>query len=103
MSADRITPGDADRLPVLSDRLRAFQSCELCEYDFRTDEGERNCHYFECPNLPEELDVWCPTCRYNFMVDDGNPACGDALDCDFARNVAPARVRALETWLELRS
>jgi hypothetical protein len=100
MIADR-TPPTADRALPLSDQARAFQMCELCEYDFRTDEGERNCHYFECPNLPEELDIWCPTCRYNFMVEDGNPACED-LDCDFARDVAPVRVRAMQEWLALR-
>jgi hypothetical protein len=102
MTADR-TPLPASGAPLLSARARAFQMCELCAYDFRTDEGERNCHYFECPNLPEELDIWCPTCRYNFMVEDGNPACGDDPDCDFAREVAPGRVRALEEWLASRS
>jgi hypothetical protein len=100
MTTDRALPATDRNLP-LSDELRAFQTCELCEYDFRTDEGERNCHYFECPNLPEELNIWCPTCRYNFMVEDGNPAC-ENLDCDFARNVAPGRVRALREWLALQ-
>jgi hypothetical protein len=102
MTADR-SPMPALGEQLLSERARSFQMCELCAYDFRTDEGERNCHYFECPNLPEELDIWCPTCRYNFMVDDGQPACGDGLDCDFARVVAPVRVRALEEWLASRS
>jgi hypothetical protein len=103
MRIHRGEPKPKDRLPILTDRTRSFQMCELCEYDFRTDEGDRNCHYFECPNLPEELDVWCPTCRYNFMVDDGNPACGEGLDCEFAREVAPVRVRALEAWLAQRT
>lgn len=87
---------------ALSPHVRAFQRCELCTYDFRTDEGERGCHYGECPNLPEELDVWCPTCWFNFMVGDGNPECGDPPTCDFAREVAPARVAALDAWLTLR-
>jgi hypothetical protein len=100
MMPDR-TPSTTDRALPLSEELRAFQMCELCEYDFRTDEGERNCHYFECPNLPEAFNIWCPTCRYNFMVEDGNPAC-ENLDCDFARNVAPVRVQALREWLALR-
>jgi hypothetical protein len=68
------TPGTG---PQLSKRARAFRTCEHCDYDFATDEGERGCHYYGCPSLPEELDVWCPTCLYNFMVDDGNPACGE--------------------------
>jgi hypothetical protein len=33
------------------------------------------------------------------MIDDGNPACGDDPDCDFAHDIAPQRVRALEAWL----
>jgi hypothetical protein len=92
----------ADGIPQLPENVRVFQTCELCSYDFRTDEGERNCHYFECPNLPEVLDIWCPTCRYNFMVDDGNPACGDPPQCEFALEVAPARVAALDAWLTSR-
>jgi hypothetical protein len=88
-----------DQTPQLSPRVLAFHTCELCSYDFRTDEGERSCHYYGCPYLPEELDVWCPTCRYNFMVGDGNPGCSDPPACGFARTVAPGRVRALEAWL----
>lgn len=84
---------------ALSARARAFRTCELCSYDFRNDEGERGCHYYECPYLPEELDIWCPTCRYNFMVGDGNPDCSDPPDCEFARTTAPDRVCALEAWL----
>ena len=86
----------------LSEEALAFPQCEHCAYDFRTDEGERGCHYYECPSLHEELDVWCPTCRYNFMVHDGNPDCGDPPDCDFAVNTAPGRVEALDEWLALQ-
>lgn len=93
----------SDDASVLSARVLAFRQCERCFYDFRTDEGERGCHYYECPNLPEELDVWCPTCRYNFMVDDGNPTCSHPPRCRFARRVAPRRVRALEAWLALHT
>ncbi len=88
--------------PTLSEEARRFLRCEGCGYDFRTDLGERACHYYECPSLPEELDVWCPTCRYNFMTDDGNPECGDPPDCGFARDVAPERVRTLNAWLEIQ-
>jgi hypothetical protein len=91
-----------DQAPNLSRRALRFHVCEHCSYDFRTDEGERSCQYGECAYLPDELDVWCPTCRYNFMVGDGNPACGPSPTCDFARNVAPERVRALRAWLELQ-
>ncbi len=92
----------ADHHVPLSPRVQAFQSCEQCEYDFRTDEGERSCNYGECPALPEALDVWCPTCRYNFMIRDGNPECGETPSCEFARTTARERVRALRAWLTLR-
>ena len=86
----------------LPPRVRAFHTCEHCSFDFATDEGERNCHYYECPILPDELDVRCPICLYNFATGDGNPGCSDPPTCVFARKVAPARVRALEAWMKLR-
>ena len=102
MGVDR---GTSDHRPEqvlpLSRRARTFHQCELCAYDFAHDEGERGCHYYDCPELPEELDVWCPTCRYNFMTRDGNAECNDPPTCDFARRVAPQRVAALEAWLVL--
>lgn len=86
----------------LSPRLRRFHQCEGCGYDFLTDEGERGCHWGECPYLPEEIDVWCPTCRYDFVIEDGNPECGDPPSCRFAREVAPLRVATLKAWLALQ-
>lgn len=80
----------------------SFQQCESCDYDFATGEGERSCAYFECPYLPDELKVTCPDCMFNFAANDGNPDCGDPPDCDFAVNVVPARLAALEEWLRTR-
>jgi rubredoxin len=79
-----------------------FRQCPQCTYDFATGEGERSCHYYECPYLPEALDVRCPTCLYNFSVEDGNPDCGDPPDCEFAREVAPQRLANLAGWLRER-
>ena len=76
-----------------------FQQCSFCSYDFATGEGQRGCHYYECPYLPEELDVRCPTCLYNFYIEDGNPECGDPPDCEFAREIAPERVANIAAWL----
>ncbi|MFP4635101.1 MAG: hypothetical protein ACLFRD_04495 [Nitriliruptoraceae bacterium] len=89
----------ATRRPDLDDGP-TFQQCEACTYDFATGEGEKNCHYYECPYLPEELDVHCPICLFNFYTQDGNPACGDPPDCEFAREIAPQRVRTLQRWLQ---
>ena len=87
------------RSPV--ERALAFQQCPQCALDLATGEGERGCHYYECPYLPEELDVRCPTCLYNFFTDDGNPECHDPPNCKFARLTAPERVQTLQSWLAL--
>ena len=84
------------------DPVLDFQQCEACSYDFATGEGEKSCHYYECPYLPEALDVTCPTCLFNFYSQDGNPACSDPPDCEFARTVAPERVETLRRWLVAR-
>lgn len=88
------------KAPSGDERALEFRQCSWCAYDFATDEGERGCHHYDCPYLPEQLDVRCPTCLYNFFVDDGNPGCGDPPDCEFSRDIAPERVSLLSTWLE---
>ena len=64
-------------MTVISEKERrkalAFVQCESCAYDLETGEGFRNCHYGECPYLPEALDLQCPTCRYNFGAEDDPP------------------------------
>ena len=87
------------RTPV--ERALAFQQCPHCALDLATGEGERACHYYECPYLPEQLDVRCPTCLYNFFTGDGDPECNDPPDCEFAQLTAPERVQTLQSWLEL--
>ena len=80
------------------DRAIAWQQCVVCSYDIRTGEGERNCHYYACPLLPEELDVFCPTCNYDFYTREGSPECGPTPRCDYARTVAPRRVATVREW-----
>lgn len=84
----------------MSDPMR-FRQCPQCGYDLLTGEGERGCHYYGCPYLPESLDVTCPTCVYNFATEDGNPECSDPPSCDFAVNVAPDRVANVREWATL--
>jgi hypothetical protein len=79
----------------------AFSKCPFCSYDLTTGEGERNCHYYDCPYLPDMLDVFCPDCRFNFFTQEGDAICGDPPQCEFARNEAPVRVETLQKWLEL--
>lgn len=79
-------------------RALAFRQCAQCDYDFLTGTGARACHYYECPYIPELLDVQCPVCRYNFHTRDGQPECSDPPSCDFARHEAPERVRTARQW-----
>lgn len=79
-------------------RALAFQQCGQCSYDFLTGEGTRSCHYYECPYLPEVLDVRCPTCLYNFHTREGQPGCGDTPSCEFARHEARQHLHAARHW-----
>lgn len=81
------------------EKVLAFTACEFCSFDLATGEGERSCHYFECPYIPEELVVTCPTCQHNFFTGEGRPECGNGSTCDFARVEAPQRVATLREWL----
>jgi hypothetical protein len=81
-------------------RVLVFRQCPLCSYDISTGEGERGCHYGDCPGLPEELDLRCPTCYYNVLTDDIVPACGDPPTCTWAVEEAPRRLELLAAWLE---
>ncbi len=59
-----------------------FRICPGCRYDFATGEGEKACNMYDCPYLPEELDVFCAYCRFNYYTMEGNPPCEDPMRCD---------------------
>lgn len=82
------------------DRILGFRTCSSCAYDVATGEGERTCHYYACPMLPEELNVVCPLCLYNFFTGEGSPACGEPPSCAFALDEAAERLEMLARWLE---
>lgn len=74
------------RQPKSTERpLPAFTQCPGCSYDFITGEGTRNCHWGDCPYLPQEYNVWCPACNYNFATREGNPHCSDPPTCTWAK------------------
>lgn len=81
-------------------RWEEFRSCPGCGYDFATGEGVPSCHYYDCPYLPAELNVFCDVCRFDFFTMEGNPPCGDPTTCDHG---APARanVENVRRWREL--
>ncbi len=39
---------------------------------------------YDCPYLPEDLNVFCSWCRFNFYTMEGNPPCEDPLKCEHA-------------------
>ena len=79
-------------------RILGFRQCPTCSYNLATGEGERNCNYGECANVPEELDMFCPRCNYNFFTREGQPGCADETTCEFALE-APAKVAMMRRWL----
>jgi hypothetical protein len=83
-------------------KVLRFQPCEGCSYDIATGEGERSCHYYGCPYLPEELDVRCPDCGYDAFTGEGAASCSDPPTCSFVRDVAPTRVATVREWMALR-
>jgi hypothetical protein len=91
----------ADRQQREVRKALAFEKCPSCSYDLATGEGERSCHYYDCPYVPDLLDAVCPDCRYNFMTEEGRPACGASPCCTFALTEAPRRVETLTRWMAL--
>lgn len=83
---------------VTTAKIPRFRQCSQCGFDLLTRAGERACHYYGCPYLPEELDATCPVCMYDFMTRDGNPECGDPPSCAFALEEAPIRVANVHAW-----
>lgn len=94
-------------MKVLSQKERekalAFVQCEDCAYDLETGEGQRSCHWGDCPYLPEALTLVCPTCRFNFGTMEGDPECGETPRCEFAIEVAPVRLALFHAWQALHA
>ena len=66
-------------------RLLAFVQCPGCSYDFLTGEGSRNCSWYACPYLPDDLNVFCPRCNSNFATGEGGAGCSDHPSCELAK------------------
>jgi hypothetical protein len=79
------------------ERWEQFRSCPGCGFDFATGEGEKGCHHYDCPYLPEELDVFCPQCRFDFFTMEGNPSCDDPATCPHGQE-ARSHVENVARW-----
>ena len=78
-------------------RWKDFRTCPGCGFDLASGEGERSCHYFDCPYMPEELNVFCDVCRFDFFTMEGNPSCADPATCDYGA-VARSHVENVRRW-----
>ncbi|MGH2655536.1 MAG: hypothetical protein ACRDIZ_02355 [Actinomycetota bacterium] len=74
-----------------------FRSCPGCGYDFATDGGQKGCHYYDCPYLPAELNVYCDQCRFNFFTGEGNAYCDDPETCAEGAE-ARSNVENMRAW-----
>jgi hypothetical protein len=81
------------------ERALGFVPCAGCDWDFETGEGLAPCGRYFCPDLPDLLDVRCPTCLFNFATGASNSQCGEVHTCRFSHEQAPARVELFQRWL----
>lgn len=81
-----IEPGSPTPVPP-------FVRCLGCTWNPFTDEGTRGCGWFECPRLPQNLEVHCPYCFFNYVTWLGNPAC-DPATCPHGAEPLKAAERA---------
>lgn len=84
-----------------SDPEVSFHRCPGCDFDFLTGEGFRSCSWYQCPYLPDDVDVFCPECNYNFWLGEGNSRCGDPPTCDHARIGYEHAERAVQAITQL--
>ena len=69
---------------LLPDAVREFRpNCPGCTPQAATAAGARPCSFYDCPGLPEELNVTCNTCMYDFAAHDGQVKC-DHTTCETA-------------------
>jgi hypothetical protein len=59
----------------------------------------RPCSYYDCPGLPEELEVTCRTCMFDFVAGDGQVKC-DHSTCPTALRLT-ANVPVYRAWLAM--
>jgi hypothetical protein len=81
------------------ERALEFVPCDGCDWDFENGEGLAPCGRYFCPDLPDALDVRCPTCLFNFATGASNSQCGEVHTCKFSHEHAAARVELFQRWL----
>ncbi len=87
---------DTDYATLPSEVLAHRPRCPGCTPETALAEGARPCSFYDCPGLPEALQVTCDTCMYDFHADDGQVKC-DHATCETAARLR-ANVAVYETW-----
>ena len=82
-------------------RWEDFRKCPGCGYDLATGEGQRSCNYFDCPYLPDELNVFCDYCRFDYLTMEGNPSCEEPAICEHGIQ-ARANVANVLRWQKVQ-
>lgn len=84
----------------LPPEVRAFRPrCPGCTPDALADSEAHPCSFYDCPGLPEALQVTCDWCMYDFAAGQGQVKC-DHRTCDRAIRLR-SNVRTYRTWLEM--
>ena len=73
--------------------------CPGCTPTVVTAEGARPCSHYDCPGLPEELEVTCNKCMFDFAARDGQVMC-DHTTCETALRLE-ANVETYRAWVRL--
>jgi hypothetical protein len=83
---------------LLPPAVRDFRPrCPGCSVDSILDPDARPCSYYDCPGLPEELQVTCRECMFDFVAEDGQVKC-DHSTCPTAIRLE-ANVPVYRAWL----
>ncbi len=74
-------------------------TCPGCTPSKVTEEGARPCSFYDCPGLPQELQVTCDLCLYDFANNTGQIKC-DHRTCETALRLK-GNVGIHRAWVEL--
>ena len=84
----------------LPEAVRGFRpNCPGCTPEVVMADGVESCSTYDCPGLPEQLQVSCNTCMYDFVTEEGQVKC-DHRTCETAVRLK-ANVDTYKAWLEL--
>ena len=87
-------------LVVLPRSVREFRPlCPGCTLQHAISEEAKPCSFYDCPGLPDELEVTCDLCLFDFVADDGQVKC-DHRVCETALRLK-GNVETYLAWVEI--